>query len=351
MVSVAFLILLASQTSWAGDRTKKVVFGVDARCMQTSDVASIPDFKSDDELYFGWKHSRMQVPSRSREFTINKGIANDESSMMTNLFEIELENGESLSSVLSVMESDGGFSAADQALLAQLIDGVLAREGVPLPVEDIIAKLIGDGHDVYGVIKFTITNRDGNIELTTDGARKATKQPEISANRFHLREYGKSYDYTVEVFALENDPPTPSTDAAIQYFGHVERVGDIPAVTQPAMCGTEGQSKRLEGIQIDYSPESTVRVPLRYRGHFYGSGNSDWVQVGNYLGSRGLEKQMEAIWVEIADDSLRSTYDVYYSSHIAGFGWTSWSKNGQMSGTTGCIRRIEAVRIYIARRN
>ena len=65
------------------------------------------------------------------------------------------------------------------------------------------------------------------------------------------------------------------------------------------MSGTEGQSKRLEGIRICLTGEA---------------------------------EQM---------------YDVYYQVHAQSYGWLDWAKNGEMAGTSGLAKRLEGIRVRL----
>ena len=81
------------------------------------------------------------------------------------------------------------------------------------------------------------------------------------------------------------------------------------------MSGTEGQSKRLEGIQI-----SLLNVPypgsIEYRTHVQTYG-----------------------WEE--------SYHVWYRVHAQTFGWMGWAKNDEQAGTAGYSKRLEGIEIQV----
>ena len=43
----------------------------------------------------------------------------------------------------------------------------------------------------------------------------------------------------------------PSTNASIEYAGHVSSIGWLPAVSDGAVAGTTGQSLRLEALKVE----------------------------------------------------------------------------------------------------
>ena len=87
-------------------------------------------------------------------------------------------------------------------------------------------------------------------------------------------------------------------------------------------------------------------VSLRYKAHLSVKGDTPWIDQGDYCGTRGQNRRLEAIWIELAEGADR--FDVYYSAHLCRFGWTGWFKNGQMCGTRGEYRQVEAIKVFLA---
>ena len=87
-------------------------------------------------------------------------------------------------------------------------------------------------------------------------------------------------------------------------------------------------------------------ISLRYKAHLAMLGDTRWVGDGEYCGTRGQQRRVEAIWAELAEGFDR--FDVYYSAHLCRFGWTGWFKNGQMCGTRGEYRQVEAIKMFLA---
>ncbi len=98
----------------------------------------------------------------------------------------------------------------------------------------------------------------------------------------------------------------------VGYRTHVQTYGWQELVRDGEMSGTEGQSKRLEGIQI-----SLLNVPypgsIEYRTHVH----------------------------------MAEHYDVWYRVHAQTFGWMGWAKNDEQAGTAGFSKRLEGIEIQV----
>ncbi len=139
-------------------------------------------------------------------------------------------------------------------------------------------------------------------------------------------------------------PKKPSTKVVLQYSGHIEEKGESKFVMQPEKCGTEGESRTLEGITIRLAPKSE-KIKLRYKVHLQDYGDTGWFGLGEFAGTRLQYRRLEAIWIEILGEGAK-TYDIYYQAHLAGDGWTDWKTNGEMCGSRRQGKRLEAIRIF-----
>lgn len=79
---------------------------------------------------------------------------------------------------------------------------------------------------------------------------------------------------------------------------------------------------------------------IRYKAHLQDIGWTDWVKVGEVIGTTGESRRMEAIILE----GLNGV-ELEYRTHLEDIGWTNWVKQGEVSGTEGESRRIEAIEI------
>ncbi len=102
---------------------------------------------------------------------------------------------------------------------------------------------------------------------------------------------------------------------------------------------------------------------IRYRTHVQNYGWQDWVtsemngesvtlmiEDYKYAGTMGESKRLEGIEIELTGD-IAKYYDVFYRTHVQGYGWMNAVCNGTMSGTTGESKRLEAIEISLVKKN
>jgi uncharacterized protein YjdB len=150
------------------------------------------------------------------------------------------------------------------------------------------------------------------------------------------------FSYALEV----KTPKPPSKKVVLEYKVHIEEQGRSPFVTQPETCGTEGESRRIEGITIRLATKSE-RLQFRYKVHLQNHGDTGWFIPGQFAGTRMQNRRLEAIWIEITGEGAKR-YDVYYQGHVEKVGWTDWKKNGEMCGSRREKKRLEALRVFVA---
>ena len=142
---------------------------------------------------------------------------------------------------------------------------------------------------------------------------------------------------------------TSVTGGAVSYSGHVhvQNIGDVrfTGVTGSTFIGTQGQSLRLEAINInlDHSP---VSGSLNYQVHIQNIGWQGVRTAGQTAGTSGQSLRLEAIRINLTGD-LAAQYDVYYRTHVENIGWMGWAMNGQSAGSAGFSYRMEALQIVI----
>ena len=72
---------------------------------------------------------------------------------------------------------------------------------------------------------------------------------------------------------------------------------------------------------------------------------STWKTSGQISGTQGQSKRLEGIQIELVG---APGYHIEYKTHIQDIGWeTSWKRDGQISGTTGKSKRLEGIQIRI----
>jgi hypothetical protein len=128
----------------------------------------------------------------------------------------------------------------------------------------------------------------------------------------------------------------------LKYQGHVQDIGWMDWVRNGQLCGTTGQSRRLEALRIDYPEEiQEIAVHVAFDGWKY----YDKIDKDTIIGTTGESKAIECIRIKALkeDGSPRFKFRV----HIAMYGWTPYTLSDGIStlGTIGQSLRIEAIEI------
>lgn len=130
----------------------------------------------------------------------------------------------------------------------------------------------------------------------------------------------------------------------ISYCAHVQQIGWQECLEEGNYAGTTGLGKRLEAIKINI--DSNYSGNVEYSTHIQQIGWTNFVSGGEISGTVGEGKRMEAIRIKLTGE-LAEKYDIYYQTHVSQIGWLDWTKNGEKSGSIGYGYRIEAIRILL----
>ena len=161
-----------------------------------------------------------------------------------------------------------------------------------------------------------------------------------------------SVGYSARLEAIKITPPKGVT---LNVMLHIEDLGDVwydgvgQGISDPVM-GTEGQSRRVEGICINVTtlPPALEGCKLYYRVHMADLGWSSWVQEGGYAGTKGEGRRVEAVQMRFQPEQdasdPKSNAGLLYQVHVQDYGWLPTVRDGMVAGTTGQSRRIEAIR-------
>ena len=170
--------------------------------------------------------------------------------------------------------------------------------------------------------------------------------------------YTGSVSKTFKIKAASTPAPTPAPTPVptsvpakipiISYRTHVQTYGWQAWKMNGEMSGTEGQRKRLEGINIMLS-NLPYAGGIDYRTHVQTYGWQGWKSDGEMAGTSGEAKRLEAIQIRLAGE-IANHYDVYYQTHVQHFGWSGWAKNGEMCGSAGYAYRLEGIRILMVKK-
>ena len=134
----------------------------------------------------------------------------------------------------------------------------------------------------------------------------------------------------------------------VTYESHVQLKGWMEPVSLGETTGTTGQGLRMEAIKINLNDES-IEGEIKYQVHVQNKGWMDWVSDGELAGTTGQGLRMEAIKIQLTGD-LEKKYKVAYRTHVQYRGWMDWQSDGEISGTTGQGLRIEALEVKLIER-
>ncbi len=164
---------------------------------------------------------------------------------------------------------------------------------------------------------------------------------------FNRNMQGISSNVDKRFAALSGGEPTVSGAgvSSVKYRTHVQTYGWQGWKTNGAMSGTSGQSKRLEGIEIQLS-NKLYQGGITYRTHIQSIGWQGWKTNGAMSGTSGRSKRLEAIEIKLTG-VMAQKYDIYYRVHAQSYGWLGWAKNGAPAGTAGYGKRLEGIEIRL----
>jgi uncharacterized protein YjdB len=129
--------------------------------------------------------------------------------------------------------------------------------------------------------------------------------------------------------------PEPPKKEKIKYRAHLQDIGWQEWKKDGEMAGTEGESRRLEAIQIDYNK------PIHAKAHIQSDGWKDFGDItkDTVIGTTGQSKRLECLCLKCEG--------IKYRVHIEGSGWSCWTDADGIStlGSVGQALRIEAIEI------
>lgn len=145
----------------------------------------------------------------------------------------------------------------------------------------------------------------------------------------------------------------------VTYRTHVQTIGWQDWKYDGVMSGTEGQSKRLEGIEIqladNLNTDEKYEGDIEYQTHIQGYGweedwKGTWAKNGALSGTESQSRRLEAICIRLTGE-MEAHFDIYYRVHAQTFGWLGWAKNGAEAGTAGYGKRLEGIEIVLVEKN
>ena len=222
-------------------------------------------------------------------------------------------------------------------------------KGVTFNVDYVIKTYAGDeGYLEAQVIPNNATNKkvvytSDNPDVVSVDSQGYVRCKKRGSTYINARTADGSYTDWVHLVVYEPD---------VNYRTHVQTYGWQSWKKNGAMSGTQGQAKRLEGINVKLSNlinDSDWTGGITYRTHVQTYGWQAWKSNGAMSGTSGQAKRLEAIQIYLTGD-VRYYYDVYYRVHAQTYGWLDWAKNGEMAGTSGLAKRLEGIQIKLVRK-
>ena len=156
----------------------------------------------------------------------------------------------------------------------------------------------------------------------------------------------------------EQDAGERKNDNYIGYRAHCQNVGWLPAVCNGQTAGMTGHSLRMEAVKID-PPKGVVLDVMAhlqnvgdvwYRGVKTGErSGTESSDIDPIIGTTGESRRLEGIEIDVVEwpKSLKGKW-LFYQLHLKDVGWTDPVRAGEFCGTRGESRRAEAIRIWIA---
>lgn len=156
--------------------------------------------------------------------------------------------------------------------------------------------------------------------------------------------------FSTSVFAVDHEVTTAEA-IGVTYRTHVQYVGwETDWAKNGDMAGTEGQSLRLEGVQIKLTGDNLpVGAGIEYRTHVQNVGwETTWAKNGDTAGTEGQSLRLEGIQIRLLN--MPANYSVQYRTHVENEGWeTEWAKDGESAGTEGMSYRLEGLEVKIVK--
>ena len=159
-------------------------------------------------------------------------------------------------------------------------------------------------------------------------------------------------DLNLDFGTVETSPDT--SEAEIMYQAHVQDIGWQLEKADGNTAGTIGRSKRVEAFKIEKGGAiRNIEGDIKYRAHVQDIGTQDWATSADpetFAGTQGQSKRVEAIQIALTGE-LSEQYDIYYRVHVEQIGWMKWIKGGEeqdnWAGTEGLSLRVEAFEIQL----
>jgi hypothetical protein len=139
-------------------------------------------------------------------------------------------------------------------------------------------------------------------------------------------------------------PFTPEPSLGLKGIVHLQGIGDME-LKQNEFAGTRGHGVRLEGFQIELEPHVSG-LTLQYFAHVEGIGDTAWVPQGQFVGTRNQNLRLEGFAMKLIGPRAIG-YEIEYMAHIQNKGDVPFVKNGEFCGTRGQGLQVEGILVRV----
>lgn len=195
--------------------------------------------------------------------------------------------------------------------------------------KDIVNSILG-----YGTV---VENSEPGFKIMIDANELVEGQHSLKAELYTPD--GELLSQNNRIFFIDNT-------LTVSYKSHIQDIGWQNEVKNGELSGTQGQSKRIEALQINLN-NAPNGAKVLYKTHVQDIGWQSWKSNGELAGTEGRSKRIEAIQIKLEN---MDEYTIEYQVHIQDYGWSDWYIDGETAGTIGKSKRIEAIRIRIVKK-
>lgn len=193
----------------------------------------------------------------------------------------------------------------------------------------------------YGKVNDGKKHEKPNVSVKIDGWQYT------SVGRF----LGISGNVDTNEFYTTFDDSAP-VDKTIYYRAHCQRKGWLPAVKDGEWAGTKGEGLRLEAFKITPPEGVELEVTVHMqgigdkvykgvkKGQNSGTGSSDNDPI---MGTIGESRRLEGFSIKMTQNP--NNLKLYYQGHCQTYGDTKVCTEGEYCGTKGQSKRLEALRM------
>ena len=216
--------------------------------------------------------------------------------------------------------------------------------GRNLPIEALEMRLTGELAEHYDIYYRLHSANFGWLDWAKNGMMAGTSGWAFHAEAVEIKLVVKGENSGLST----TRPAVQYLAPLVQYKVHGQNYGWQATMTNGAVAGTIGQSRRIEAIQIA-TTTGMLSGGIEYSAHVQNIGWQNYVGSNTIAGTQGQALRMEAIKIRLTGE-ISKYFDVYYRGHIQNHGWLAWTFNDGIVGSVGVALRMEALQIRLVRK-